>query len=197
MNENELDKMLGKFLRHANCAMIVSRDDLRIHERITLTTHQRIITKLIICGHIERIGGGYRITNDGLEHYRAIIEKPMIRSPNTSKWIEEVRTGISSKRGPLGDVSYKSEVNTAVIPKGNARQYDDQNIDLEIENINYKKYQLSQLKSILGLSIQDFSKYMIEGRIQQCGDHIGIFDRRGENGWQHQCRQCRREKRKK
>ena len=112
------------------------------------------------------------------------------------EWKNEVLTGMDSKGAP-------SAIDNAVLPGVRSAPV----CDVTPEDIIARQQMNVRLKQRtardLGLTADEFEKYMIEGRIQICNGpkksmppHPGVFNRDRE-GWKAVCRRCQAAERRR
>lgn len=127
------------------------------------------------------------ITKEGEDHVLAALHNSDVDS-RSYMFKDEVLTGMDCS----GD---QTKVDNAVLPSGKKYNKKNNAEDKVIaEQLRVRARAREAKKS--GISEEEYDEGIKSGRIKMCGDHIGIFDRKGIDGWQHLCKKCRKERRK-
>ena len=146
-------------------------------------------------GYISTHQGEYIVTSEGRAFYDACQRRPEVLG-DFREWKNEVLTGMDSKGAP-------SAIDNAVLPGVRSAPV----CDVTPEDIIARQQMNVRLKQRtardLGLTADEFEKYMIEGRIQICNGpkksmppHPGVFNRDRE-GWKAVCRRCQAAERRR
>jgi len=167
----------------------ISREELR--EAIQWTMRQQLVY---------RHKGQYRVTTLGDEWLedQGLADKQM---KSLYVWKDEALSGVrcirSRRTGFL--VSRESTIDHAVISTSTIEGVEGIRPDELVMQMDSIRKAHIRVRSILGLPMSTYQKYLEEGRVRVCrsGDpHVGVFDRRGK-GWQNRCRECRKKRRGK
>jgi hypothetical protein len=150
------------------------------------------LQRLLARGWVTRRRNEWVKTTDGEDEFRAEIRDPRLKlSPQEFK--REALTGVD-KRGK------QSTLTRAALPGKELRER--RNAD-QHRNIVIAGY-VRDVAEMLGISPEEAHRGLfVEQSIRLCkgfgdrGEHVGVFHRRGQNGWQHLCTECRKKVRKK
>lgn len=135
------------------------------------------------------------LTSKGIEFVDGLKRNvSMTTATSESRFKSEALLGIAEVKHPLGYmISEKSSLTSAVIPKVKAPSTNTTPEDI----MSNSQHMIRARKAIcdrLGISTEDFSHFIEDGRIKHCKacGQIGMFDRKGEGRWQPVCRKCRK-----
>lgn len=143
--------------------------------------------------HVSELGDEY-IGRMGL-----YSEKPR----SLKKWKEEALTGMIQERSKVTKmmVSEPSKISRAVLSTSTIEGPEGVKPDDMLIAMERTKLERMALCKELDISMEDYKKFLREGRIRTCSaggsEHVGIFNKNGSGYWRSVCRNCRRKSRKK
>ena len=147
-------------------------------------------------GHVTSHLGMYDVTDDGIDLAHAMGEHPTINlGDELQDWKDEVLSGLTQEYNKATKkwVSARSDIDTAVLPTAERHASSQSPEDIYLRRVESLEDDIL-LAEHFDISLERLHLYQEEGRIKQCGDHVGIFDRDRKH-WKSKCRACRKEDR--
>jgi hypothetical protein len=147
-------------------------------------------------GYVAIYRGCAHITMEGQEYYEGLCRNPSVRV-SVRAFKEEALTGTRTRKSRRSGfmITEQSDLGRAALPTCSA-PHETKTPEDAFDEAEQQRLARQRLCHELKITPEKMSLYAEEGRVRQCGNHWGVFDRRGQNGWQHLCRKCRKTRRK-
>jgi hypothetical protein len=168
---------------------------------MTITRTEAAVKWAIKNGYIVHQHREYLVTDDGRNYCDAATKRPHFGSADGVKFKDEVLSGLAEVPGKLGKRTELTSISSAVLPTVSSVVRTSKTP----EDLYHEEWRLAraehEIAESLAIDIHEYRALQRQGRIKVCRglsmSHVGIFDKRGDNGLQHLCRDCRRKQRAK
>jgi hypothetical protein len=129
------------------------------------------------------------ITIEGREYYDGLCRNSNFQFSVTA-FKEEALSGVVVKRSKKSGftVTEQSSLKRAALPTP-SKSHNTRTCEDDIAEVQQLQVHRKRLCREFSITDDELTLFIDQGRIRQCGDHWGLFDRKGDY-WRHLCRKC-------